>query len=252
MHTQVYVWAHILVQTIEAFLKSVVTCLISSDVSVPIVKKLRDRVKSRCLNSEQLKLPQAQLRRKVYGALYEELTSIMLPKKTAWKPQRNRSNVVMFVGLQGAGKTTTCTKYAQYWKNRGYRVAMVCCDTYRAGAFDQLKQNAAKIRVPFYGSYSIIDAAEVAHRGVSLFKSERVDIIIVDTSGRHKQEQALFDEMTAINTAIKPDEIVFVMDSHIGQACSLQARAFADAVNLGSVIVTKLDGHAKGGGAISA
>ena len=94
----------------------------------------------------------------------------------------------MFVGLQGSGKTTTCSKVAYYYKKKGWRVAMVCADTFRAGAFDQLKQNAAKIRVPFYGSYIETDPVAIAEEGVTQFKNEGMEIIIVDTSGRHKQE----------------------------------------------------------------
>jgi signal recognition particle subunit SRP54 len=129
---------------------------------------------------------------------------------------------------------------------------MVCVDTFRAGAFDQLKQNAAKIRVPYHGSYSETDPVEIAREGVEMFKEEGFEIIIVDTSGRHKQEQALFDEMKQVEQVVQPDEIIFVMDSSIGQACYDQALAFKKAVPVGSVIITKLDGHAKGGGALSA
>ena len=104
----------------------------------------------------------------------------------------------MLVGLQGSGKTTTCSKVAQYYKKKGCRVATVCADTFRAGAFDQLKQNAAKIRVPFYGSYIETDPVTIAEEGVSEFKKDGMEIIIVDTSGRHKQELDLFDEMKQV------------------------------------------------------
>jgi len=158
----------------------------------------------------------------------------------------------MFVGLQGSGKTTTCAKYAYYYRKKGWKTALVCADTFRAGAFDQLKQNATKIQVPFYGSYTETDPVQIAEEGVQHFKDERFEIIIVDTSGRHKQEQDLFNEMKQVEAHVKPDEIIFVMDSSIGQACYDQALAFRKAVNVGSVIITKLDGHAKGGGALSA
>merc|ERR1712137_915720 len=161
-------------------------------------------------------------------------------------------NVIMFVGLQGSGKTTTCTKYAHHYNRKGWKTALVCADTFRAGAFDQLRQNAAKVRIPFYGDYNETDPVKIAEEGVELFRKERYDLIIVDTSGRHKQESALFDEMKQVAEAISPHDVVFVMDSHIGQACFEQAKAFRECVNVGSVIVTKLDGHAKGGGALSA
>ena len=129
---------------------------------------------------------------------------------------------------------------------------MVCADTFRAGAFDQLKQNAVKVKVPFYGSYTEADPVVIAEQGVELFRKEKFEIIIVDTSGRHKQEEGLFEEMKQVQEHIHPDNIVFVLDSTIGQAAYDQASAFRSAVDIGSVIITKLDGNAKGGGAISA
>ena len=166
--------------------------------------------------------------------------------------KKGRPNVVMFVGLQGAGKTTTCTKYAFWHKRKGFKPALVCADTYRAGAFDQLKQNATKAQIPFYGSYTETDPALIALAGVERFKDEKRDLIIVDTSGRHKQEEALFEEMRGVAAAVQPDSVIFVMDGSIGQAAFDQAKAFHDSVDVGQVIITKLDGHAKGGGALSA
>ena len=128
----------------------------------------------------------------------------------------------------------------------------VCADTFRAGAFDQLKQNATKLRVPFYGSYTEADPVVIAEDGVNQFIKDRYEVIIVDTSGRHKQEAALFEEMREISAAVQPDNTVLVMDATQGQAIYDQALAFHNAVDVGSVIVTKLDGHAKGGGALSA
>lgn len=172
--------------------------------------------------------------------------------KKPYVMKKGKANVVMFVGLQGSGKTTTCTKYANVYVKKGWKVGLVCADTFRAGAFDQLKQNATKCRIPFYGSYTEMDPVKIAEEGVSYFKKQNFELIIIDTSGRHKQEEALFDEMKQVAAATTPDDIVFVMDSHIGQACFDQALAFKNAVDIGSVIITKLDGHAKGGGALSA
>jgi signal recognition particle subunit SRP54 len=129
---------------------------------------------------------------------------------------------------------------------------LVGADTFRAGAFDQLKQNASKANIPFYGSYTESDPVQLALDGVSKFKKEGFEIIIVDTSGRHKQEMALFEEMQQIQAVVQPNNCVFVLDASIGQAAEAQARAFSEAVSVGSIIITKMDGHAKGGGAISA
>jgi len=129
---------------------------------------------------------------------------------------------------------------------------MVCADTFRAGALDQLKQNAVKLRVPFYGSYTQADPVRIAEDGVEQFVKDRYEVIIVDTSGRHQQEVALLEEMQEIAAAVQPDNTILVMDATQGQAVFDQARAFHNAVEVGSVIITKLDGHAKGGGALSA
>lgn len=158
----------------------------------------------------------------------------------------------MMVGLQGSGKTTTIAKYANYYKRRGFKPGLICADTFRAGAFDQLKQNAEAIRVPFYGSYEERDPVKIAQDGVEIFKNEKLDLIIVDTSGRHKQESALFEEMKQISDTVEPNLIVFIMDGSIGQAAFDQAEAFKESVEVGAVIITKLDGNAKGGGALSA
>lgn len=130
----------------------------------------------------------------------------------------------MFVGLQGSGKTTSCTKVsithefnklkttclvvyllvqlAYYYQKRGWKTCLVCADTYRAGAYDQLKQNATKARIPFYGSYTEIDPVLIASEGVEKFKAEKFEIIIVDTSGRHMQADALFEEMLQVSNAV--------------------------------------------------
>ncbi|KAI6689925.1 hypothetical protein NL676_026753 [Syzygium grande] len=185
-------------------------------------------------------------------AIFNELCNMLDPGKPSFTPKKGKTSVVMFVGLQGLGKTMMCTKYAYYHQKKGCKPALVCADTFRAGAFDQLMQNATRAKIPLYGSYTESDPVKIAIEGVETFKKENCDLIIVDTSGRHKQEAALFEEMRQVSEATKPDFIVFVMDSSIGQAAFDQAQAFKQSVPVGAVIVTKMDGHAKGGGALSA
>jgi signal recognition particle subunit SRP54 len=191
-------------------------------------------------------------RKLIQKAVVEELVNLVSSDKKPYKLEKGKINVIMFVGLQGSGKTTTCTKYAHYYNRKGWKTALVCADTFRAGAFDQLRQNASKVRIPFYGDYNETDPVKIAEEGVALFRKEKYDLILVDTSGRHRQEAALFEEMKQVEEVCNPDDTVFIMDSHIGQACFEQAKAFRECVTIGSVIVTKLDGHAKGGGALSA
>ena len=237
-------------EVLNSVLKDVCAALLEADVNVRLVKKLRENVRSgldfhavaRGFNK----------RRMVEQAVFCEIVKLVDPGVEPYQPKRGTPNVIMLVGLQGSGKTTTCTKLAWYYKKRGWKVGMVCADTFRAGAYDQLKQNATKARIPFYGSYTEADPVVIAADGVAAFKEEDFEIIIVDTSGRHYQEGALFEEMLAVSNAVRPDNIIFVMDASIGQACEAQSKAFKEQVDVGSVIITKLDGHARGGGALSA
>jgi len=235
---------------LNSLLKEVCSALLEADVNIKLVKSLRENVKS-CIDFEEM--AQGHNKRKIIQqAVFQELVKLVDPGVKAYVPVKGKPNVIMMVGLQGSGKTTTCTKLAYQYQKKGWKSCLVCADTFRAGAYDQLKQNATKARIPFYGSYTEVDPVIIASDGVDMFKNEGFEMIIVDTSGRHKQEDSLFEEMLAVSNAIDPDNVIFVMDASIGQACEAQARAFKDKVNVGSVVVTKLDGHAKGGGALSA
>eukprot|EP00607_Mallomonas_marina_P007836 CAMPEP_0182418038 /NCGR_PEP_ID=MMETSP1167-20130531/2498_1 /TAXON_ID=2988 /ORGANISM="Mallomonas Sp, Strain CCMP3275" /LENGTH=506 /DNA_ID=CAMNT_0024592003 /DNA_START=76 /DNA_END=1593 /DNA_ORIENTATION=- len=237
-------------EVVASIQQDICRALLEADVNVKIVGKLRNNIKARLNLEEQAAGTNRQ--KLVQRVVMEELVSMLSPAAKPYEMKKGKPNVVMFVGLQGAGKTTTIGKFANYYQRKGWRTAMVCADTFRAGAFDQLKQNATKLRVPFYGSYTEADPVRIAEEGVAQFRKEKFEVIIVDTSGRHRQEEALFDEMQEIQSAVQPDNIVFVMDATQGQAVFDQATAFKEAVQVGSVVITKLDGHAKGGGALSA
>lgn len=231
-------------------LKEICAALLSADVNVRLVQTLRKSIKASVNFSA---LPAAvNKKRLIQKTVFDELVALVDPHAQPYRPKKGRPNVIMFVGLQGAGKTTTCTKLARHYQTRGFKTALVCADTFRAGAFDQLKQNATKAKIPYYGSLTQTDPAIVAAEGVAKFKKERFDIIIVDTSGRHRQEEELFTEMTQIQTAVTPDQTILVLDGTIGQAAESQSSAFKATADFGAIIITKTDGHAAGGGAISA
>ncbi|KAJ3005986.1 hypothetical protein HKX48_000349 [Thoreauomyces humboldtii] len=237
-------------KVLDNILREVCAALLESDVNVKLVQTLRKNIKQ-IVNFDDLG-GGVNKRRLIQKSIFDELCRLVDPGTEAYKPVKGKPNIIMFVGLQGAGKTTTCTKLAYHYQRKGWKTCLIAADTYRAGAFDQLKQNATKAKIPYYGSYTENDPAVLAAEGIAKFRKEGFEIIIVDTSGRHKQETALFEEMKQIADAANPDHYIFVMDGTIGQAAELQAKAFQDAVPIGSIIVTKLDGHAKGGGAISA
>ncbi|CAK7203875.1 Signal recognition particle [Sporothrix eucalyptigena] len=234
----------------DSMLKEIGNALVEADVNVKLVAQLRKSIKT-TVNFKELP-PAVNKKRLIQKTVFDELVRLVDPHAESFKPKKGKSNVIMFVGLQGAGKTTSCTKLARHYQSRGFRACLVCADTFRAGAFDQLRQNATKAKIPYYGSLTETDPAVVARDGVDKFKKEKFEVIIVDTSGRHRQESALFQEMMDIQAAVQPDETIMVLDATIGQQAEAQAKAFKEAADFGAIIITKTDGHAKGGGAISA
>lgn len=235
---------------VQDLLNEIARALLQADVNISIVKKLQVSVKTEFSMAEEG--AGLNKRKILQTAVFNAIKRILDPGVAPFYPAKGKSNVVMFVGLQGSGKTTSCTKYAAYWQKRGLKTALVCADTFRAGAYDQLRQNATKAKVRFFGSLTEADPVVIAAEGVQELKKEKYDLIVVDTSGRHKQETALFEEMKQVEVAVNPDDIVFVMSATDGQAVEEQARNFKQMVKVGSVIVTKLDCEAKGGGALSA
>ncbi|KAH7446888.1 hypothetical protein KP509_01G080500 [Ceratopteris richardii] len=207
-------------KAVQECINEINRALLQSDVSFKLVQTLASNLK-KTVNPDDLAAGHNK-RKIMQQAVFNELCGLLDPGKPSYTPKKGKQCVVMFVGLQGSGKTTTCTKYAHYYRKKGFKPSLVCADTFRAGAFDQLKQNATKANIPFFGS------------------------------GRHKQEASLFEEMRQVSEVTKPDLIIFVMDSSIGQAAFDQAQAFKQSVPVGAVIITKMDGHAKGGGALSA
>jgi len=234
----------------DGMVKEICNALMEADVNIKLVASLRKSIKS-TVNFKDI-APGVNKKRLIQKAVFDELVKLVDPHAEPFKPKKGKSNVIMFVGLQGAGKTTTCTKLARWYSARGFKSCLVCADTFRAGAFDQLKQNATKAKIPYYGSHTQTDPVKVAREGVDKFKKERFEIIIVDTSGRHRQEKDLFDEMVQIQEAVQPHQTIMALDASIGQAAEAQSRAFKETADFGAIIITKTDGAASGGGAISA
>ncbi|KAJ7285770.1 SRP54-type protein [Mycena rebaudengoi] len=243
-------------KVLDATLKEITAALLESDVNVKLVQSLRQKVKAKVKSSLEASAADSskEINRKnlIQKAVFDELVHLVDPGVEPYKPKKGQANVLMAVGLQGNGKTTTCTKLAVHYQKRGFKSAIVCADTFRAGAFDQTRQSATKAKVAYFGSYTETDPVTIAAQGVAKFKKERFEVIIVDTSGRHKQESELFEEMVQIGEAVNPNMTILVLDASIGQAAEAQSRAFKDSTDFGAIIVTKMDGHAKGGGAISA
>jgi len=221
--------------------------LLQADVNVQLVMELSRNIEKRALEEE---LPPGISRRDhVVKVVYNELTQFVGEKPESLAIQPGKQNILMLVGIQGSGKTTTAAKLARYFQKRGLKPAVICADTFRPGAYDQLQQLAESINVDFYGEPKSRDSIAIAKRGVNGLRSH--EVVILDTSGRHKEEKSLMKEMQEMATAVRPQEIVLVLDGTIGQQAAAQAEAFNEATNIGSIIVAKLDGSARGGGALS-
>lgn len=234
--------------TVKELVRDIQRALLQADVNVKLVLDISKRIEDRAL---QEKVPPGISRREhVIKVVYEELTRFLGDKAVPLKFEPGKRRIIMLVGIQGSGKTTVAAKLARYLQKRGLKPALVCADTFRPGAFAQLQQLATRINVPIYGDPKAKDAVKVVTEGLRQYGDR--DVIIVDTSGRHKEEQELIKEMKMLERSIKPDEVMLVIDGTIGQQALVQAKAFNEATPIGSILVTKLDGSARGGGALSA
>ena len=194
--------------------------------------------------------PGVSRREHVIKVVYEELTRFVGDKPVPLKVEPGKKKIIMLVGIQGSGKTTHAAKLARYFQKRGLKVGLICADTFRPGAYNQLQQLATRTNTPFFGDLKAKDPVKVVREGLKQFADK--DLIIVDTAGRHKEEKDLIKEMKDLEKNIHPDEVIMVIDGTIGQQALAQAKTFHEATPIGAIIVTKLDGSSRGGGALSA
>jgi signal recognition particle subunit SRP54 len=237
-------------ELVKELTKDIQRALLVADVDVTLVMAITKRVEEQALDES---LPRGISRREhIVKVVWDTLAYYLGEKTVPLTINPGKSNLVMMVGIQGSGKTTTVGKLARYFQKRGIKTGVICADNFRPGAYDQLKQLAERSNVPFWGDENEKDAVKLAKKGVDQMKKRGIELILLDTSGRHREETGLIKEMRDISKAVKPQEIVLVIDGTLGQQAGVQAAAFKDATDIGSIIVTKLDGSAKGGGALSA
>ncbi|MFH0896945.1 MAG: signal recognition particle receptor subunit alpha [Candidatus Bathyarchaeota archaeon] len=174
--------------------------LLQADVNVQLVLEVSKRIQERTLNE---KLPPGISRREhIVKVIFEEFTRFVGETPAQIRVETGVSNVFMMVGIQGSGKTTSAAKIARYFQKRGFKSALVCADTFRLGAFSQLKQLAERMNIPIFGDFSEKDSVKVALQGVERFRKEGYEVIILDTAGRHKDEASLINEMKELAQAI--------------------------------------------------
>ena len=236
--------SHISPKLIKELVKDIQRALLQADVNVKLALELSKEIERRSLEEK----PPAGMtgREHVVRIVHQELVkSLGTPRALNLKSQR-----IMLVGLYGQGKTTTCGKLAKYFQRKGMSVGLIAADVHRPAAFDQLSQLGEKLNVPVYGEKDSKNAPELVKKGMEEL-AER-EILIIDTAGRHSLDDDLITEMKSLSKVVKPDETMLVLDAAVGQQAGPQASAFHEAVGVTGVILTKLDGTAKGGGAISA
>lgn len=234
-------------KTIKEVVKEIQRALIQSDVNIALVLDLSKKIEKRALEEKPPK--GITPREHVITIIYEEMVNLLGSEAVGLNIDQKPYKILL-LGLQGSGKTTTIGKMCRYLQKKGFNPAVVCTDTWRPAAYEQLRQLTEEMQIPLYGDPNNKDALDLAEKGLKEFKNKKV--IIFDTAGRHKQESDLIAEMDELDNIIQPTEAMLVIDGTIGQQAGEQAKAFSKATDIGSIIITKLDGSAKGGGAMSA
>lgn len=236
--------SHVSPELVKEVVRDLQRALLQADVKVEMALALTREVERRALSEK----PPAGMsaREHTIRIIYEELVAILgTTRELKLVPQR-----VLLVGLYGQGKTTTAAKLGKWLQRKGLRVGLVQADVHRPAAADQLGQLAEQLEVPFYGDAKETNAVKLARAGLKRLADQ--EVVIVDSSGRHALEDDLIEEIRGVAKAVKPDETILVLDASTGQQAGPQAKAFHEAVGVTAVILTKLDGTAKGGGALGA
>jgi|TARA_B110000211_G_C14071091_1_gene550009 signal recognition particle subunit SRP54 len=232
-------------ETVKELSKSLRRALLEADFNVRQSKELTERIERRMMEEEPL--PGVRLETHAMNMIYTELVRILGPPRNI----RPHNETVLMVGLYGQGKTTTTAKLADWWRRKhGVKVAVIEADVHRPGAFQQLKQLLEGTNVEVYGEPEETDAKKIVRNGLKKFSA--ADVIIIDTAGRDSLDESLKEELIEISNIANATEKFLVIDAQVGQAAGPVAQTFHDLVGVTGTIVTKLDGTARGGGALSA
>ena len=231
-------------------MREVRMALLEADVALPVVRDFVARVREKALGQEVIgSLTPGQA---VVGVVHRDLVSLMGEKNDELNFATTPPAVILMAGLQGSGKTTSSGKLAKWLKeNRKKKVLVVSCDIYRPAAIEQLKMVAQQAEVDFFPSTLEQKPVDIAHAAVDFARRHFFDVLIVDTAGRLAIDKAMMEEIQALHVALNPIETLFVVDAMQGQDAVNVAKAFAEALPLTGVVVTKLDGDARGGVALS-
>jgi signal recognition particle subunit SRP54 len=228
-------------------LKEVRTALLSADVHFKVSREFIERVQAQCVGQEVIRsvTPGQQ----VVKIIHDELVRLLGEGTTALSGMRPLK--IMMVGLHGSGKTTTTAKLGRLLRKQGYRPAVVACDIYRPAAIDQLEMLAKNNELGFFSDRTSRDVPAIGATALDAARAASHDAIIFDTAGRLQIDQALIEEVKQLRARIQPDEVLLVADGALGQEAVNVARTFHEALQLTGLVLTKLDGDARGGAALS-
>jgi signal recognition particle subunit SRP54 len=230
-------------ELVEDLAKDIHKTLLAGDVNTKLADSLTTRIKHRALNEKPPKGLTAK--EHLTKIVYDELVNFVGKKpEIMLKPGK-----IMFIGLYGSGKTTSIGKIAKFYRKKGLRPALIGCDVHRPAAMDQLSQLASQIHVPCYAPKDIKNTLEISKTGIEKFK--KYDILIIDAAGRSSLDQGLADELKKLGEFVKPDEVLLTIPADLGQAAGEQAEGFKKLVGITGIFLTKMDGTARGGGALT-
>jgi signal recognition particle subunit SRP54 len=234
---------------IDKAMRAIRLSLLEADVSLPVVKQLTTAIAARAKGEEVMSslTPDQQ----VVKIVSDELTALMGEANVALPLATKPPTIVLMAGLQGSGKTTCCAKLARHFRAQGRAPMLVACDVHRPAAAQQLAVLGEQIEVPVHREEGEKDAVAIARRGIEAARRAGRDLVIVDTAGRLSIDEQMMDELVAIRDAVQPTSVVLVIDAMTGQTAVEVARAFSEAVDIAGVALTKLDGDARGGAALS-
>ena len=241
---------------LEQLLQELKTTLAENDVAYPVAERICDGIRQRAASIQVSRL--GDRRQPVRSIVREVLLDALKGsgegsffEKINMKKQAHEPAIIVFVGINGTGKTTTVAKIAYLLKNRGYSVVIACGDTYRTGSIEQLEEHARRLGVKTIKHTYGADAAAVAFDSINHARANGINAVLIDTAGRMQTKRNLLDEMKKIVRIASPDFVMLVVDSLTGNDAVEQGRSFSESVRIDGITLTKLDADARGGSAIS-
>lgn len=241
--------ARITESDLKEMLREVKLALLEADVNYKIVKEFTETIREKALGQDVLKsLTPGQ---QVIKIVKDELVELLGGTESRVNFSPNPPTVIMLVGLQGSGKTTTAGKLANLFRKQGKKPLLVACDIYRPAAIQQLQVVGKQLNIPVYSNENSKDVVHIAKQAMSVAMSKMNDVVILDTAGRLHIDEALMDELKNVKAGVKPHEILLVVDAMTGQDAVNIAEKFNEALGIDGVVLTKLDGDTRGGSALS-